>query len=249
MFLVFFNTPPKHILFYTKKINMRTKTTRQYRVKSSISKYILSNYSSYSLHVERDNSIIYQYTKIYQNTNKYTNTNYTQTGGKENALTRQTFALYKIQNLHTILSSSSFSSPSLHATTKKKRKENKIKFNSMFIQYCIPFCVPHFVFLMRHDLYIHLFRSYLLYLVFDVLLSIAYGNLSTYIYYLLLCFNVILSLTLIVVTLLVYWLLQLILLLLLLSTFYRIIHTNTHTHTNQPTNLLIHLMSAVLPCL
>lgn len=26
MFLVFFNTPPKHILFYTKKINMRTKT-------------------------------------------------------------------------------------------------------------------------------------------------------------------------------------------------------------------------------
>lgn len=46
---------------------MRTKTTRQYRVKSSISKYILSNNSSYALHVERDNSIIYQYTKIYQN--------------------------------------------------------------------------------------------------------------------------------------------------------------------------------------
>lgn len=65
MFLVFFNTPPKHILFYTKKINMRTKTTRQYRVKSSISKYILSNNSSYALHVERDNSIIYQYTKKY----------------------------------------------------------------------------------------------------------------------------------------------------------------------------------------
>lgn len=150
MFLVFFNTPPKHILFYTKKINMRTKTTRQYRVKSSISKYILSNYSSYSLHVERDNSIIYQYTKIYQNTNKYTNTNYTQTGGKENALTRQTFALYKIQNLHTILSSSSFSSPSLHATTKKKRKEkrkqDKIQLDVFSILYtllCSPFCVPY----------------------------------------------------------------------------------------------------------
>lgn len=103
------------------------------------------------------------YTNIPKNipkyTNKYTNTNYTQTGGKENALTRQTFALYKIQNLHTILSSSSsFSSPSLHATTKKKRKEKRKQDK---IQLDV-FCVPHFVFLMRHDLYIYIYldRTY-----------------------------------------------------------------------------------------
>lgn len=188
MFLVFFNTPPKHILFYTKKINMRTKTTRQYRVKSSISKYILSNNSSYALHVERDNSIIYQNIP-----NIPTNIPIQiilklvarKTRSQDKHLPCTKYKIYIPFSVLLLLFRLLLYTQQLKR--KEKRKQDKIQLDVFSILYS-PFCVPHFVFLIRHDLYIHLSRSYLPYLVFDVLLSIAYGNLSTYIYNTYCCF-------------------------------------------------------------
>lgn len=111
---------------------------------------------------------------------QYTNTNYTQTGGKETR--SQDKHLQCTKQIYTQHILSSFPSPSfvIHATKKKYTQQDKIELD---VLYCVPFCVSPFVFLMRHDLYIYqpsivYIQSYVLdILVFDVLLSIAFGNL------------------------------------------------------------------------
>lgn len=154
---------------------MRTKTkdSIEWRVTVRSTQKLLVVFSSL-----KETTPLYQYTKytkipIYQY-KLYSN------WWQGNALTRQTFAVYKT-NLHTTYSQ--FFSVSFFRNTRNKKiytQQDKIELD---VLYCVPFCVSPFVFLMRHDLYIYqpsivYIQSYVLdILVFDVLLSIAFGNL------------------------------------------------------------------------
>lgn len=142
-------------------------------MKSNSSKY--SEATRRFLLVERDNSFIPIY-QIYQNTNIPIQIKLKLVARKRAHKTN--ICRVQIYTQHIL---SSFPSPSfvIHAT--KKYTLNKINWTRCFILcslLCFPFCVPY-----AADLYIYqpsivYIQSYVLdILVFDVLLSIAFGNL------------------------------------------------------------------------